>query len=602
MIKNITTYLSIVYIFNTLKKSKDLQAVLRTKWVIQFGSFEKFSYLCPNNITEKQYGLMAKIMFIIFFLIQTVEMTAQHGSNQQLYQTLDSLIANYDHLTAEKERQVAAIKEGVKGITLTAEQEYDINQRLYDEYVAYKFDSAFYYIDKNVKALQGSGDHNRFAASAVRMAHILAVTGLFDRARRLLDQVIPDSINDEQKIAFYNQQSELNIYRTEMAQHTPYMYDYVQRAQYYRQLVLQIAPKDSYDYIFNSATYICEAGDTDQAIQMLENYLQTLKEGTRSYSIVTSTLAFFYQTKQMREQQERYLLLSAISDERSAIRENNSMRSLAELLIERGDYDNAYRYLYQAISEARFYGSRIRMMQVSHMAPQILQLYDAERTQTQQRTNLFLFVISVISLILAISIVYTTILYRKKHMAGLQIIEMNKMLAKHSDEIEHVNTQMKEANRIKEEYIGRFLELSSMLLSNTEQRLKQLNRLARERKLEELYAELKTMEPVNTGVRTFHSHFDTAFLNIYPHFICEVNKLLTPENQFSVENEGTSAKHLTTELRILALIRLDITDNQEIADILRSSITTIYTYRSKLKSKAIHKDSFEDDIREIATY
>lgn len=545
---------------------------------------------------------MAKIMFIIFFLIQTAEMTAQHGSNQQLYQTLDSLIANYDHLTAEKERQVAAIKEGVKGITLTAEQEYDINQRLYDEYVAYKFDSAFYYIDKNVKALQGSGDHNRFAASAVRMAHILAVTGLFDRARRLLDQVIPDSINDEQKIAFYNQQSELNIYRTEMAQHTPYMYDYVQRAQYYRQLVLQIAPKDSYDYIFNSATYICEAGDTDQAIQMLENYLQTLKEGTRSYSIVTSTLAFFYQTKQMREQQERYLLLSAISDERSAIRENNSMRSLAELLIERGDYDNAYRYLYQAISEARFYGSRIRMMQVSHMAPQILQLYDAERTQTQQRTNLFLFVISVISLILAISIVYTTILYRKKHMAGLQIIEMNKMLAKHSDEIEHVNTQMKEANRIKEEYIGRFLELSSMLLSNTEQRLKQLNRLARERKLEELYAELKTMEPVNTGVRTFHSHFDTAFLNIYPHFISEVNKLLTPENQFSVENEGTSAKHLTTELRILALIRLDITDNQEIADILRSSITTIYTYRSKLKSKAIHKDSFEDDIREIATY
>ena len=545
---------------------------------------------------------MIRQCIILILMVLTTESRAQQASNRQLYQTLDSLIEHYDQLTADKERRVAAIKEGVKGITLTAEQQYDLNQRLYDEYVAYKFDSAFYYIDKNVKALRKSGNHNRFAASAVRMAHILAVTGLFDRARRLLDEVAVDSINDQQKIAFYNQQSELNLYRSEMAQNTEYFNDYIQRAQYYRQLVIQIAPKDSYDYIFNRATYICEAGDTNKAIQMLEDYLLKLEEGTRAYSIVTSTLAFFYQTKEMHQQQERYLLLSAISDERCAIRENNSLRILSEILMNRGNNDDAYRYLLQAISEARFYGSRIRMMQVGRMAPQILQLYDAERTQTQQRTNLLLAIISFISLVLAGIIVYTLRLYHKKHAAGLQIIEMNKILAKHTEEIETVNTQMKEANRIKEEYIGRFLELSSMLLSNTEQRMKQLNRLARERKLEELYAELKTMEPVNTGIRTFHSHFDTAFLNIYPHFISEVNKLLTPENQFITDNDGATAKRLTTELRILALIRLDITDNQEIADILRSSITTIYTYRSKLKAKALNKETFEDDVRKIATY
>ena len=545
---------------------------------------------------------MIRQCIILILMVLTTESRAQQASNRQLYQTLDSLIEHYDQLTADKERRVAAIKEGVKGITLTAEQQYDLNQRLYDEYVAYKFDSAFYYIDKNVKALRKSGNHNRFAASAVRMAHILAVTGLFDRARRLLDEVAVDSINDQQKIAFYNQQSELNLYRSEMAQNTEYFYDYIQRVQYYRQLVIQIAPKDSYDYIFNQATYICEAGDTNKAIQMLEDYLLKLEEGTRAYSIVTSTLAFFYQTKEMQQQQERYLLLSAISDERCAIRENNSLRILSEILMNRGNNDDAYRYLLQAISEARFYGSRIRMMQVGRMAPQILQLYDAERTQTQQRTNLLLAIISFISLVLAGIIVYTLRLYHKKHAAGLQIIEMNKILAKHTEEIETVNTQMKEANRIKEEYIGRFLELSSMLLSNTEQRMKQLNRLARERKLEELYAELKTKEPVNTGIRTFHSHFDTAFLNIYPHFISEVNKLLTPENQFITDNDGATAKRLTTELRILALIRLDITDNQEIADILRSSITTIYTYRSKLKAKALNKETFEDDVRKIATY
>ena len=84
--------------------------------------------------------------------------------NKRLYHTLDSLISQYDQLTAEKERRVAAIKDGVKGIRLTPEQQYDLNQRLYDEYVAYKFDSAFYYIDRNVTALRGSGDQERWKA------------------------------------------------------------------------------------------------------------------------------------------------------------------------------------------------------------------------------------------------------------------------------------------------------------------------------------------------------------------------------------------------------------------------------------------------------
>ena len=545
---------------------------------------------------------MIRFLLVPVLLLIATTCSASQQSNQALYHTLDSLIANYNQLTAEKERRVTNIKDGVRGIKLSPEQQYDQNQRLYDEYVAYKFDSAFYYIEKNVNALSSSADHDRFAASAVRMAHILAVTGLFDRARRLLDKVNPDSISDQQKIAYYTQQSELNLYRSEMAQFTNYFYDYIKRAQYYRQLVMQIAPKDSYDYVFNRATYICEAGDTEEAIRILEAYLNKTEQGTRIYSIITSTLAFFYKNKGVSEKQEYYLLLSAISDERSAIRENNSLRSLSELLMDRGNYDDAYRYLLQAISEAKFYGSRIRLMQVGRMAPQILQLYDAERTRTHQRTSLLLMVISFISIILAGIIVYTLILYRKKHAAGLKIIEMNKMLASHSEEIESVNTQMKEANRIKEEYIGRFLELSSQLISDSEQRLKQLNRLARERKLEELYAELKTMEPVNKGIRKFHSHFDTAFLNIYPNFISEVNNLLNPECRFDVEQDSTPVKHLSTELRVLALIRLDITDNQEIADILRSSITTIYTYRSKIKARAINKESFEDDVRKIATY
>ena len=538
-----------------------------------------------------------------YWLISVLCLQAMMGSAsdvKHLYVKLDSLIAHYQETTAEKEDRLRNLKDGVKTMSLTDDQMYDLNLRLYDEYVAFRFDSAFYYVEKNVERFRYTDDHDRFAASAIRMAHILSVTGLFDRARRLMDEIDPEKLGDVQRVAYYNQQSELNLYRSEMAQYTPYFNDYIQKAQYYRQLIIQTAPKDSYDYIFSLATYTCETGNPDKAIQMMEDYLPKLDVSTRDYSIVTSTLAYFYQCKDDKERQEYYLLLSAISDEQGAIRENNSLRTLAEILMARGENDIAYRYLYQSITEARFYGSRLRMMQVGRMAPQIMNLYDKERAQTQQNTYIYLGIISFISLILLGIMAYTLVLLRKKKAASRQIEAMNKTLTAHNEQIQAVNSQMKEANRIKDEYIGRFLELSSNLIKQGEERSKQLNRLARDRKLEELYAELKSSMAINSGIRMFHQNFDEAFLNIYPAFISEVNKLLTPDNAFVI-SEGDS-KRLTTELRILALIRLGISDNQEIADILRSSITTIYTYRSKLKSRAVNKDSFEDDVRKIATY
>lgn len=538
-----------------------------------------------------------------YWMISILCLQAMMGSAsdvRHLYAKLDSLIAHYQETTAEKESRIRNLKDGVKTMSLTNNQTYDLNLRLYDEYVAFRFDSAFYYVEKNVERFRHTDDHDRFAASAIRMAHILSVTGLFDRARRLMDEIDPEQLGDEQRVAYYNQQSELNLYRSEMAQYTPYFNDYIQKAQYYRQLIIQTAPKDSYDYIFSLATYTCETGNPDKAIQMMEDYLPKLDVSTRDYSIVTSTLAYFYQCKGDRERQEFYLLLSAISDEQGAIRENNSLRTLAEILMARGENDIAYRYLYQSITEARFYGSRLRMMQVGRMAPQIMNLYDKECAQTQRNTYIYLGIISFISLILLGIMAYTLVLLRKKKAASRQIEAMNKTLTAHNEQIQAVNSQMKEANRIKDEYIGRFLELSSNLIKQGEERSKQLNRLARDRKLEELYAELKSSQTINSGIRMFHQNFDEAFLNIYPAFINEVNKLLTPDNAFVI-NEGDS-KRLTTELRILALIRLGISDNQDIADILRSSITTIYTYRSKLKSRSVNKDTFEDDVRKIATY
>lgn len=540
------------------------------------------------------------LLNLLIVMVPTWTMANPHAEElSTLYYTLDSLIEHQSEIIAQKKNRIQTITDGMNSLSLTPEQLFSLNNRLYDEYLAFNFDSALCYIKKNVDVQQSLGNPDLAAGSLIRMAHILAVSGLFDKADRMLDQIDISQLSTECKVEYYNQRGELNLYRSEMAEYTPYFQEYTDSSQYYRQLILEIAPKDSYDYIFNQATYISEKGDNDGAIKMLEAYMKNLKQGERRYSIVTSTLAYFYSKKDEAQLQERYFLLSAISDMKGAILENNSLRRLSIILLDRGDFKKAYEYLLCASNDARQYGSRLRSMQAARISPLITQAYDMERALTQHRTNLLLIILSVITLLLIGTVVYILSLIKKRHQANIKISKMNAELSLHNEEIERMNNQMKESNRIKDEYIGRFLELSSNLILKNEERSKVLNRLARDRKLELLYGELKSQKPLNESVHLFHQNFDTAFLNIYPTFISEVNQLLTEDNQFEVHEE---AGKLTTELRILALIRLNITDNQKIADILRSSITTIYTYRSKLKSRAKSKATFEDDVRRIETY
>lgn len=539
-----------------------------------------------------------KLYLICFFIaisLQTVN--AQQTDIDRLYNTIDSLIEHRSELLAEKEIRLKALKDGLQE-GLDEDQLFKLNERIYDEYMAYNFDSAYYYINKNVERQRALGHADRFAASAVRMAHILAVSGIFNNARLLLNEVRVEDISTANKIDYYEQQSELNLFRSEMANFTPLFPAYVDSMQHYRQKILEIAPHDSYNYIFNLATYTCEQGEVDKAIKMLEDYLPKLRQGDRHYSIVTSTLAFFYTHKDQPETREKYLLLSAISDLRASILENNSLRELSIILLERQEYKKAYNYLQQASEDAKLYGSRLRSLQAARLAPLITQAYDTERVRTQNRTYILLAILSVITLLLIGTIAFILSMMRKRRAAIEKINTLNQELERRNAAIEAANNEMKESNRIKDEYIGRFLELSSNYIQRGEERAKLLNRLARDKKMAELYAELKSSSSLNESIRLFYQNFDTAFLNIYPNFIKEVNSLMANGNQFEVDG----GQKLTTELRILALIRLGINDNQKIADILRSSITTIYTYRSKIKSRALSKDTFEDEIRIIATY
>ena len=192
--------------------------------------------------------IFIKILGVALFLFSSTEMMASTNDKEikALYHTLDSLIGCQDSLIAEKKSHIKAIIDGMKGMKLTSEQELTLNHRLYDEYLAFNFDSAHHYIKKNLDILQSLNDANLRAGCLIRMAHILAVSGIFEKAGAMLDEIQLSQLSPEKKVEYYNQKAELFLYRSEMAQHSPYFKEYIDSTQYYRQLILQIAPKESF--------------------------------------------------------------------------------------------------------------------------------------------------------------------------------------------------------------------------------------------------------------------------------------------------------------------------------------------------------------------
>ena len=81
-------------------------------------------------------------------------------------------------------------------------------------------------------------------------------------------------------------------------------------------------------------------------------------------------------------------------------------------------------------------------------------------------------------------------------------------------------------------------------------------------------------------------------MSLYPQFVAEFNALLLPEYRIELKKDQL----LNSELRIMALLRLGVKDTNRIATLLQYSPQTIYNYRSSLKSHAIDKENFEENV------
>ncbi len=280
--------------------------------------------------------------------------------------------------------------------------------------------------------------------------------------------------------------------------------------------------------------------------------------------------------------------MKIISDIKSTVKEYVSLSSLAGLLYLEGDVERAYRYGTISMEDANFYNARLRRIEMSLIYPIIERAYKVELDKKNERLENSVMMISLLTVLM-----FVLILYVSRQTVVLRRIR--KVLIETNDRLADTNRSLTEANHIKEEYLGRFLNMCSSYINRLERYQSTIHNKLSAGRVEEVRVMTRSSSIIDHEIAEFYRSFDKAFLRLYPNFTDDLNSLLCDDEHI----KPRSGELLPTEIRIYALVRLGISNPADIAKFLRYSANTVYAYRHKVRSKAKNKDTFEEDILNI---
>jgi tetratricopeptide (TPR) repeat protein len=354
------------------------------------------------------------------------------------------------------------------------------------------------------------------------------------------------------------------------------------------QNALNFTEPESFDYLYLQGLFYLRKGEMLKARMFYENLMVNEKLTLNEKAIVASSLSYINKELNESEKAIAYLVKAAIFDFQSATKETVALTNLAEILYEEGYTEFSLTCVNLALNDANFYGAKHRKVQISNVLPIIeSSLLNSKEKQNQlYKTSTAGLVIFVFVLLVLAVIVSKQNNKLKRTKTALDETVKNLRIS---------NIQLSEVNKIKEEYIGHFFGLVSNYIGRMELLKKNILRKITLRQINEIELTVQNIDLVSEREELFTS-FDTIFLKLFPNYIDRFNSFFNTDDHIKIEN----GKAFSPELRIYALKRLGINDNEKIAKFLDYSITTIYTYKTKLKKKLIDPNSnFETALLEI---
>jgi len=519
----------------------------------------------------------------------------------ELYDRIDVEIGKSDSYQLEKEKRISALRLDLNSATGPAAREA-ARDHIIKEYESYISDSALLYVNQALQAARSSGDRQRQAALLIKKADITSHAGLFADALDIMHSISSAEIDSALLEDYYSTYCGIYQYLCEYSDESEFTDEYIHLRSLYTDSVLAVAPEGSLNSIINLAPEMQRHGQTDAAIDMLKQRLEQYTCGSREYSIVASILAYLYKTLGETDLYKRYLAYSTISDIRGVVKENMAIRELATIIFDEGDIERANRYLKKSFADANFFAARMRNAQSSRMLPVIDEAYNEKQHHLQTLLSRQITAITILAVILILALLFILKQFKTLKRASdnvsrsnLELSQLSDRLAETNARLETKNDELRASNAIKEEYAGLFMEYCSTTISTLQHYHQSLYVLSLQSSKAALVKKLESSDMIDRALKEFYAKFDVAILNIFPSFVEKFNELLRPDGKTTLK----PSELLNTELRVFALIRIGISDSAKIAQFLRCSITTVYTYRSKLRKRAISPDTFEADVMKI---
>lgn len=549
---------------------------------------------------------MRQIVFLLLMLMMPL-LTQGKTDEKKLLERIDYMIDNDQYYQDIKEKELKQLK-------LQAIEAEDSKTRLlfldsiYHAYSAYRYDSAYAYMQRGLELAQKVNDTYYITLNQINQASILSVRGFYGMAKNKLESLNPDEMPHKQKLYYYFTYAWLYNYLESYAKGSNYAEEFrSQKKHYMNLLILNFNEEDKhsayYHYLMGEYIYL----DNPTSKEGLNHYQKALKMSpakSRIHAMSAYGAARYYKLTGKFDLYEKYLLEASVSDGLCQLKETVALQKLAYYLFKKDENNSkrAAKYIQHTMEDAQFFNNQLRMMEISNILPVIAAANQqaAERSRARILTG---FIAVSAALIIIIILAFANNRQKNKLKKNKQEIEeqnkkqieMNSQLSEMNNQLTELNQQLIETNIKRETYLRLFMDISAAYISKLADYRKLVSRKIKANQAADLLKSLNTHKLEEEETQMFYNRFDKAFMELYPGFVTELNKLLLPESQLEVPTTHT----LTTEIRIYALMRLGVTDSQEIATLLHYSTQTIYNYKSGMRAKAINRDTFESDVNRL---
>ena len=549
---------------------------------------------------------MKQLLFLLLMLMMPL-LTQGKTDEKKLLERIDYMIDNDQYYQDIKEKELKHLKQQA----LDAE---DNKTRLlfldsiYRAYSAYRYDSAYAYMKRGLELAEKCKDSYYITLNKINHASILSVRGFYCKAEDLLQTLNPETMPNKLKLYYYFTYAWIYNYWESYAKNSDFAEEFRTQKRHYMDLLLQNFKEDrkntaNYNYLLSERIYI----DEPTSRKTLTHFLKAMKMSpakSRIHAMSAYGAARYYKLTGKFDLYEKYLVEAAVSDGLCQLKETLALQKLAYFLFKK-DEDNsklAAKYIQHSMEDAQFFNNQLRMMEISHILPVIAAANQQAAERSRARILMGFITVSA-ALIIIIILAFVNNRQKNKLKKNKQEIEeqnkkqieMNDQLSEMNNQLTELNQQLIETNIKRETYLRLFMDISAAYISKLADYRKLVSRKIKANQAADLLKSLNTHKLEEEETQMFYNRFDKAFMELYPGFVTELNKLLLPESQLEVPTTHT----LTTEIRIYALMRLGVTDSQEIATLLHYSTQTIYNYKSGMRAKAINRDTFESDVNRL---